>query len=49
MIYDQEEKLTNQELLGKVHGTYLESNMIDWFHLIQEKYKNNSIFIDIMV
>lgn len=29
MIYDQEEKLTNEELIGKIEGTYMESNMND--------------------
>lgn len=27
MIYDQEEKLTNEELIGKIEGTYIESTM----------------------
>lgn len=29
MIYDQEEKLSNEELIGKIEGTYSESNMND--------------------
>ena len=30
MIYDQEEKLSNEELISKMQGTYQESNMTDW-------------------
>lgn len=29
MIYDQEEKLSNEELIGKIEGTYIDSNMND--------------------
>lgn len=29
MIYDQEEKLSNEELISKIEGTYTESNMND--------------------
>jgi len=29
MIYDQEDKLTNEELIGKIEGTYIDSNMND--------------------
>ena len=41
MIYDQEEKLTNEELIGKIEGTYIESNMNDWMGMIAEEYKYN--------
>lgn len=34
MIYDQEDKLTNEELIGKIEGTYNDSNMNDWEFLI---------------
>lgn len=30
MIYDQEDKLSNEELIGKIEGTYVDSNMNDW-------------------
>lgn len=30
LIYDQEEKLSNTQLMSKIQGTYMESNMIDW-------------------
>lgn len=29
MIYDQEDKLSNEELIGKIEGTYVDSNMND--------------------